>query len=328
MVPMTASPDQQSGEVPTAPRSNRAFRLALVLLIGLFIVVLLQRQRLRAHYWAWKIAQSESLEERGRYLNALMSVGEPGIGAMGRLAADPDPDLRMLAVMAYRSLPRPAMIGGLRPMMADADVDVRESAALGLAFDGHDAATATLKESVLHPDAHVASAAAAALARVTDPSAAGVLTDALMSHPSPLVRAQAAESIGAWLIARTPSDEPGFQFADAACLRALFGAHSDQGRFDGMLSLEREIQAASVFAASRGMVTAAAAAPGSRTVAQVALAQLAHLCDAHESAAHDDGTLDEHVRLCVETLQRKRAEANRLDRFAETGDTRSTDTSD
>lgn len=318
-----------SPKAPSIDRRPARWRwVGLLALAVILCLILLQRHALRAHYWAWQLASADSLEVRARYLNAIMSVGEAGRGAIRRIESHDDASIRMLAVILYQALPESAATGGLRRLMHDDDIDVRESAAMGLAFFQSASAISALSDALTDSNPDIASAAAAALSRADAAGSPASLAAALRAHPSARVRAQSAESIGAWLLSRQAASSPASREVDRSAVASLLAARADSGRFEGLLSLEREVMAARAFAASRGMGAASITGPSQRTVGEIAADQLMQICGEPMSESLPADPLESQLLACLNALAQRRADANRLDGIAESAASQSTDTSD
>ncbi len=278
-------------------------RLAVGALVCLFAVALWQRNRIRAHWWASRLARTSAADPaaQARYLSSLAAVGADATGAVGRLARHERPEVRALAIVVLARLPGPGALSALGRLLFDDDPDLAESAALSLAFMGGRPSRRLLFEAVGSDRPQGAAAAAAALSRVAAPEALTVLADAVVSHPHARVRAQAVESLAAWLlsapgpIASLPSSGPsngtatsgsamldstgGLNSVMVGAIDALVTALCDRATFAGRLSLEREIDAAQgIMAGPPGMPRVKTRpAPGVRRVCDVAATGLTRL---------------------------------------------------
>lgn len=279
-------------------------RLAVGALVCLFAVAFWQRNRIRAHWWASRLARTSAADPaaQARYLSSLAAVGADATGAVGRLARHERPEVRALAIVVLARLPGPGALSALGRLVFDDDLDLAESAALSLAFMDGRPSRRLLFEAVGSDRPQGAAAAAAALSRVAAPEALTVLADAVVTHPHARVRAQAVESLAAWLlsapgpIASRPSSGPsngtatsGSAMLDSTgalnsvdmvgSIDALVAALCDRATFSGRLSLEREIDAAQgIMAGPPGMPRVKTSpAPGVRRVCDVAATGLTRL---------------------------------------------------
>jgi hypothetical protein len=286
---------------PSKPKKKaRWFWPAIGVLLCVFTAATIQRNRIRAHFWARQLAETQDPGQQAYYLASLAAVGHSAAGAIEALARHELPQNRALAVVALARLPEQSGLDELARLVGDADREVAESAALSLAFmEGVEPVQALLR-AIASDSPTTAAAAAAALSRIDPPDALGALCTAASSHPHPLVRAQALESLAVCFTPAKPPlprSPPGPQLDDTgespspADLRpphtcdpvgVMVTALSDQGRFSGLLSLERQVALAAA-AANRHAVPSSAVTPSpplepdGRTVAQVAALSLGTL---------------------------------------------------
>lgn len=227
----------------TGGPSNRAFRLCIVSLIVLFGIIVWQRDRVRAYWQARRLIATSDLGARGNHLAGLITLGPKAIGAIRMLAHDESPDVRSLAVYALQSLKGGEGISDLKGLAADADQSVREAAVTGLALMQRPEATTALCELADSSNDDVACAAAANLNRLNASRAHQLLCRLAQSHSSPLVRAQAIES----LIDLQSESQASSRDCDLCLI--LADALADRATFSGALALERQRTAAEEFAA-------------------------------------------------------------------------------
>jgi hypothetical protein len=252
---MTAPVEQAD---PASPRHPPAARsrwpsVAIVLLLCLFGLAMLYRNNLRAHWWATRLAAAEDLQSRAYYVASLTAVGDAACGAIHRLAKDPRPEVRSLAIPAMIRLSEKSRLAELDGLLGDADADVRESAATALAFMDADGAARLLIEHAESPQPPAAAACVAALGRLSSPEALAALCKTAASHSDPLVRAQAVESLVA-CVTIAALGEPGevspFRSSRDPIL-VLVLALGDQAIFTGHLALERQIATVSTAVSSK-----------------------------------------------------------------------------
>jgi hypothetical protein len=144
-------------------------------------------------------------------------------------------------VYALQSLANGQGIGDLSRLVGDPDQAVRDAAATGLALMQRDDARNALCDLARSINEATACAAAAALARIEDPSALATLCEAARKHSSPLVRAQAIESLMDLRPVSAPTNS-----CDLCTI--LAEALDDRAKFTGALALERQRLAAEAFA--------------------------------------------------------------------------------
>lgn len=262
--------------------------VVLAVFVALFLLTIWQRNRIRAYWWAARLEKAEDLTARTYYLSCLVSVGDSAKGAICRLARSENSEVRALAIPAMARLSEPVRFAELDRLLADSDAEVRQSAALALAFAGSEAATNVLARRAMGRDsAEGTMTAAAALSRLSSPAALAVLCKVAREHPNAAVRAQAVESIGAWLVSETGRDSAATSrpASDGEPFGVLVALLADRGDFAGALSLEREIASAeraakgpdgvplpkgAHVAGPREPASLSASATGHRTVADVA----------------------------------------------------------
>jgi len=274
--------DDTSQVPPTRVRAHpRWFLIALGMMVVLFAAAMFGRDRIRAHWWSYRLAGAEDTPSQSYYLGALSAVGSSARGAVERLAVSEEPQLRAMAVAVLTSTTETWSVEILGRLLNDTDVDVRESAALALGFMRTDPARAVLCQAV---EADVGAAAAVyALGRTGGAAARDLICDVPASHPSPAVRAQAVETLADMIRMDEAGPAPSDARVNSACdpwLR-LAGALADDGAFTGLLAIEREVEGAMAFASSGHPLGAVSATSrpveGVRTVGRVAAKQLSAL---------------------------------------------------
>jgi hypothetical protein len=269
-------------------------------LLCVFVGAIIQRDLIRAHWWAIQLAKTQDPDRRAYYLASLAAVGRSAIGAIDGLAHHERPETRALAVVALARLPEQAGLDELARLLGDADQDVADSAALSLAFMQTAQPRRVLTEAAPSAAPTTAAAATAALSRVDAPEALAALCAAATEHPHPQVRAQAVESLAVWIMSAQPAARPpppgrsasGAGHSQPAAevrppppcdpVSVMVAALGDQAEFTGLLALERQIANAAA-AADRHVVTPSgipfspSAEPAGRTVAEVAAAGLGRM---------------------------------------------------
>ncbi len=287
------------------PRTNRLLVAGLLAFVILLLAVIVERDRIRTHWWAHRLAAAETLHERAYYLACLASVGNAAQGAVDRLLKDPRPDLQMLAIPASQGMPADLRLDAvLKALMSSDDAEVRHSAATAAAFMNCDAGLRFLIDQSERRDPRIASAAVAGLARVAEPEAVSAICRAMARQNSPAVRAQAIEALSQQL-----SEAPA---AECDPLTALVAALDDYDAFTGLLALELEMQHASEAVAGAGNPVSgpkwsARAGSSPRTVASVAAQLLSTLTgqSIEPSASLDAKAKAELVRECRRLIARR-----------------------
>lgn len=271
--------------------------VGLVALAAFLTLVIYYRNHIRARWWAHRLVRAQDLNQQTYYLNSLIAVDEAAITAIRSLTRNEDANIRLLAVIALKSLPEQKAVDVLTRLLNDSSVDVRESAALALAFMQSGKATGHLISASIKKQSGPASAAVMALGRVPSSVALKALCKALDGHPLPVVRAQAAESLAEWVQSsmRTPAMHEAL-YTQEVCdpFLVLVRALEDRAIFSGDLSLEREINSARDFVRRRDpMIEGLVKAPPEsreRTVAEIAENGLSRLTEREIRSLDDTST--------------------------------------
>ncbi|MFQ5422716.1 MAG: HEAT repeat domain-containing protein [Phycisphaerae bacterium] len=260
---------------------SRWFVASILLLVALFVAAMVERDRIRAHWWSWRLTRTHRPAELAYYASSLAAVGDAALGATRGLARAGRADVRSIAVAVLGHLPVPDAVPILATLLADPDPDVRASAALSLAFFRDPQAEAALMQSALSNNAKVAAAATAALGRLQAPAARNRLCRVLRNHPDSFVRAQAAETLGEAIDAGSPTTHPALRSSDADVIRELVHALVDDEPFTGRLATERQIDAITAEVSATTTlpveVPAKASEQTSRTVAWIAARSIRNL---------------------------------------------------
>lgn len=266
----------------TRRRTPFWFPASIVLMVVAFLIVLVARQHVRAHWFAYRMIHTNDPDERAYYSAALATLGPASLRSAERLADDPDPDVRLLTIFILKSIDASEADARIGNMMGDRSQAVRDAAATTLAFaaDGGRAQAyfelwrrldALSSEAVpTESTINAAAAAAAAFARVRPELSSEALATAIKPSSPPVVRAQAIESIGALAMshegdlaglvgpfspnrARYSGSGPVTgQDSEIDLFTPVVRSLGDHDRFSGPLALEREIASASGFLAGSG----------------------------------------------------------------------------
>lgn len=224
------------------------FPIVLIGMVVAFATVVIQRDRIRAHWWAWKINRTTDALEQAQLIQLLVGALPDSEPVILSLLDSDSPSVRLLAQVPIGQLSDESAVPALTGLLDDADRRVREAAGLALVFRSSDASRASLV-AVAESEERVAAAAAAySLSRDTDKSTICVLARLVSTHPSPLVRAQALESLVDRLT-ETAKDKRAALSENEACdpILSVVEATSDDGLFDGILAMENEIAEARDF---------------------------------------------------------------------------------
>lgn len=271
---MSESPptNAASANQPGVRRQPVWFIAAITLLVIGFLAVVVLRDQIRAHWFAYKLKNTTRLDERTYYISALTSIGDKAAGPIRSIAADNDPNLRILAVFALKSLTDNESVFCLAKMLSDSDESVREAAATALALSAeqragiaYDLLIAAILPRHFPVHEQVQIVVASAMARMEPSLSCWALEQAYHESKFPKVRAQIIESLGAMAksyagatdqlvgpyVDRNSSPAPDRMPYKTDCdlFGTLVSGLSDQDKFAGLLSLEREIAAVTGYVA-------------------------------------------------------------------------------
>lgn len=236
-------------------RRNRRTVIIIAVMVAAFAMVVWQRNRIRAEWWARKLAEAQSLDEKAYYMTSLLAVGESAHGAIARLARHESAEVRSLAVVLLARTTIDLQRSELPRLMDDADQEVRELAASTLVLTGDEQCCREVMRALQGRSFSRTRAAAAALSRAPPRDVVGALSDAARQHEDPATRAQAIESLALLLQAEAGGRSP--RTASSPVTFAELGIGSlvdgllDQGLFEGRLAAERAADAATRFVESK-----------------------------------------------------------------------------
>ena len=178
---------------------TRIFSTAVIiaLMVACAAAVVSQRQAIRARWYAHRLAQAESPADLARYAGILAAMGPSARKPALNLLDNPRPDIRVLATLIVGRLADPAAAEALLKALSDPELDVRVSAAaqLGLLPDSA-RLLPQLLDAVGKEPRPTAMAAVLAIEKISAPTATEAMQMITQSHPDPVIRAQAAESLG------------------------------------------------------------------------------------------------------------------------------------
>lgn len=158
---------------------------------------MLFRWELRTRWWAWRITQVESREDREYYLTRLAAVADRSLDALPRLLHDPRPEVRDLGLTVLRYGTSPRAGEYLLEMLNDEDADVAGTAASLLAWRPKAREYVPQLFIAIQTDTgRPAWSAAVALGRIGGPDVEPLLLTVVHPMMEPDVRAQVIESLG------------------------------------------------------------------------------------------------------------------------------------
>lgn len=223
-VPRT-SPSEQATASRRRVSPSTAVIIAMVLAWG---GVILSRNVIRSYWWAFRVTQVESADDRLVYFHRLASLGNRGVPAVDRLLEHLDPGIRSLGVGVLHQTSSAAGLSRLIAACDDADVDVRRLAILGLAHREQADAIEPLIEMMRTADERTAMIAVSAIAAVGGPRAEALLVQAVRHHAHVGVRVEAIERLearGLGAASATVSDD---------VISALIDVVHDDSVFEGL----------------------------------------------------------------------------------------------
>ena len=175
-------------------RDRRRWRnsaIAIVLLVLLWLVVLWQRDTLRAHWWAYRLEHAPTPMRQLQYFQYLVGVAPQAVGAVQPWLARPETGLRSFAVGVLHHARTPGARDLLIRAADDQNHDVRLSALLGLALYDDEPARAALARRLLGDDEARGMEVAYALGQARSPAATALLVQAVQQSPAAGVQVEA-----------------------------------------------------------------------------------------------------------------------------------------
>lgn len=288
---------------------NARFYLVLAAMVVAFLIVVVQRNRIRARYWAHQLKQTDDLAEQAYYIACLTSVGDAAAESVKSLVWDSRREIRLLAIPASQGLtPRIRHKFVLNILLIAEDEELQASAATAIALSHWRPGEQFMIAVSQSPTESTACAAAGGLSRIDSAAAADALCTIIQTHKSPKVRAQAVESLAAHL---QPSlDNRGAITGELDPITVLVQALGDSGEFTGQLAAEREIEAVSSAVTSRKglrVATSGPSAPTARTVASVTAGVLTELTgETIEPVSADFAAISKLVEHCKILIAQRR----------------------
>lgn len=201
---MSADPTQPDGR-PTAPvagpaRGSRHRLVAgVVLLVLVWAVVMLFRWELRAQWWAYQLARSDTPDQRAFYMTRLASIGNKSLNVLPRLVASDDAEIREAAICVLKYCSGARADELLIAMLADPDPENAGLAATTFAMKPAAAGMAVeLRDKVALNAVPAASwGTVVALGRLPGETADHALLDLTrLGQLPPDVKAQLIDSLG------------------------------------------------------------------------------------------------------------------------------------
>ncbi len=176
-------------------QANRRTFIAIAVMIVLWLAVVLSRHTIWAHWWAYKLRESEDVPDRLYYLGRLAGLGKDSVGVARQLLSCDDVELRSYGVHLLSRVETAESKAGLLAAVADPDPDIRRLALQAYAArDGADVVT-ELTRLMTDPHDDVAMWAVVSLVTKHGGSARPVVIDAARRHTNVAVRVQAIQAL-------------------------------------------------------------------------------------------------------------------------------------
>jgi len=177
-------------------RRVRGFWAFIFLMLLASCALLIQRSRIRAHWWAWRLENSQNSAEISYFSGCLAGVGPRATSAVAPLLCSGREEIRMAAVWIMARLDDPGARAALFDSLGDSDIEFRAFAAIQLGMVADRACADHLAEEARRGEAPRAIAATLALEKSRFASADATLQELAVHGRFPQVRAQAIDSLG------------------------------------------------------------------------------------------------------------------------------------
>jgi hypothetical protein len=176
-------------------RANRRMVVAIGLMVVLWLVVVLARHSIWAHWWGYRLQRADDVSERLHYLGRLAGLGEAGLPIARDLLNSEDIEMRGFGVNLLSRVRTPAAADGLLVAVADPDPDIRRLALQAYGDHTGPDVIATLERLIHDPHPDVAQWAVVCLATRHGPASFPVVISTARGHDDPGVRVQAIEAL-------------------------------------------------------------------------------------------------------------------------------------
>jgi len=227
----------QPESTPPPGRTNRGGRRTCWIVAGmvlLWVVVILSRSTIRAHWWVHRLQTTDSADARLVYFYRLASLGDRAVPAVSRLLNAKDAGLRSFAVGVLHHAPGDDAFTLLVRVCRDTDPDVARIALQGLGLRGDERCVEELASIATGDEECRAMMAVASLSRTDSDAAKCVLIDLVRTSPHVGVRVEAIEGLEA--------------IRTREAIGVLIEALQDDAVFEGVT--EGDLAAARVFEAA------------------------------------------------------------------------------
>ena len=181
---------------PPTPRSNRRMTLVIAGMVAAWLVVVLCRNPIRAHWWAYRLAATTDPPARMAYFEKLIALGPAGASAVDTLLSADDASIRGLGVAVVNHTKPPHALELLTGMATDPDPEVATIAVTGLAMMHDVAVVDALVKLLGSSNPRVVVEAVSGLGRQDTTAAVDSLISTARDHALIAARVQAIEELG------------------------------------------------------------------------------------------------------------------------------------
>jgi len=190
-------PESRESRIAASRRTRRRIVTAIAILTAVWGVVMLYRMEIRAHWWAYRLQNANSAEQRQYYFACLASIGDKSLTALPQLLNDPRAEVRLCGVQLLRWCPSEQARELLLAHIADESDKVSSRAALELARRPDcNEAIPILEDMIRTSKPRAACMAVAAIERIGGPQAEAALLRQLDTADEPDQLAQVVDSLG------------------------------------------------------------------------------------------------------------------------------------
>jgi HEAT repeat protein len=169
--------------------------LGIAAMAVVWIIVMLSRHTIWAHWWAYRLRHTQDVAERLDYLGRLAGLGDASVPVATDLIHCDDVEFRSFGVFLLSKADSPGAAAGLRTAINDDDEDIRRTALQAYADRSGPDVTRELVRLMNDDRPDVALTATAQLAVTRRAEAIPILVDAVRKNTNVAVRVQAIQSL-------------------------------------------------------------------------------------------------------------------------------------
>ena len=177
-------------------RADRRMFLVVAAMVAVWLLIVLCRNPIRAHWWARRLAASTDPEVRLACFQRLVALGPTGAAGVERLLRNDDAAIRGLGVAVVNHTRPKQARSHLSEMMHDPDAEVAFMAVTGLALLGDPAVIDDLARLLESPEPRVQVLAVTGLSRLRTSAAVDLLIETARDPGLVAPRVQAIEELG------------------------------------------------------------------------------------------------------------------------------------